>query len=95
MAIEGPLREHVIAFAREHADEVVVVLAVRCIAGWLDRDTLRMPAARWRDTIVRVPPARSNFVDAISRRSIASVRDAIPLEDAFETLPLALLTRAT
>jgi len=35
------------------------------------------------------------FIDVISRRPIALDHAAIPLEEAFETLPLALLTRAT
>ena len=74
---------------------LVVVLAARGIAGWLDRDTLRMRASLWRDTIVRAPRVRAKFIDAVSRRPIALDRDAIPLAEAFGTLPLALLIRAT
>jgi len=95
LVVEGPLREHVIAFARAYADELVVVLAARGIAGWLDRDTLRMRASHWRDTIVRTPHARMKFIDVLTRRPIALDHAAIALEEAFETLPLALLTRAT
>ncbi|HJT96882.1 MAG TPA: malto-oligosyltrehalose synthase [Rhodanobacteraceae bacterium] len=91
LAIEGPLAAHAIAFRRERDGAHAIVLAARHVAALVD-DRLRIDADAWDGTCVRAPDG-GRLVDVVSGRTF-DVAAAIPLEEAFAALPLALLVAA-
>ena len=94
LAVDGPLRDHVVAFMREHDGDAVLVLAARHAAHLIEGDAPRIPPERWRDTLARLPSGGGTWRDVVARKDVGTTGDAIRLADAFETLPLAVLAPA-
>jgi (1->4)-alpha-D-glucan 1-alpha-D-glucosylmutase len=103
LAVEGPLAKHVVAFARRHEGQVLVILAGRLFVGLSDDGahedaTPALPdAAKWNGTTVRLPsglgaPALGNL---LTGETIAAEAGALRLTDAFHHLPWAALVIGT
>ncbi len=95
LAASGTRADHVVAFARRHADAGVIAIAGRLWAS-LGVDTRVAPigAAVWGDTTIdaHALPADVQLVNALTGERVA-VRDGrILLADAFANFPGALLT---
>jgi (1->4)-alpha-D-glucan 1-alpha-D-glucosylmutase len=56
MTVEGPVAEHVLAFARVHGSQAAIVVVPRLAFDLLHgRDTPFVPPELWRETVVRLP----------------------------------------
>jgi (1->4)-alpha-D-glucan 1-alpha-D-glucosylmutase len=91
--VRGPLRRHVVAFARRRAADWVVVAVPRLpltVAG-----AGRMPVGPdlWAGTSVVLPEGcPTHLVDVVSGRRCSPRRRRLGLEELFATLPLSVLT---
>jgi (1->4)-alpha-D-glucan 1-alpha-D-glucosylmutase len=86
--VTGAHREHVLAFARSHQDECVIV-AVGRLFGRLTRGGREWPrAGDWRAAIL--PDGFGSLRDLLAPDRIFR-EDEIPVGDLFSTLPVALL----
>ena len=88
----GPRAQRLVAFARTAGDEVAVCIVPRLVADLLD-DRALLPGSAFAETTVPVPGLgdRSNLVDVITGEERAVRGGAIAVDEAFATLPLALL----
>ncbi len=56
LRVSGVRARHLLAFVRQHGDDMVVVLIARCLAGALKQNTGLVPEADWwGDTVVSFP----------------------------------------
>jgi (1->4)-alpha-D-glucan 1-alpha-D-glucosylmutase len=91
--VRGPLRRHVVSFARRRAADWVVVAVPRLpltVAG-----AGRMPVGPdlWAGTSVVLPEGcPTHLVDVVSGRRCSPRRRRLGLEELFATLPLSVLT---
>jgi (1->4)-alpha-D-glucan 1-alpha-D-glucosylmutase len=90
---EGPMREHVLAFSREHDGVAVIVIVALHVAAHVD-DRLQTPARIWTGTHVHVGHVAKSFNDVISGASCDASNGSIPLDRVFAALPLAMLEAA-
>lgn len=95
LALEGPLRGHAIAFAREAGDARVLVVATLRASHLLDAAGLpRVPPARWEDTRLAPPPgADGGWLDVLTGRRRAP-DGGLVLAELLEDLPVAVLEPA-
>ena len=94
----GVHTDRVVAFARTLGDARLVVVAPRLVAPLLpENDGLRIPAAAWADTAVRLPPgdrerAWRDLLSGASRRVPADGDGAwLPAAELLTPLPVAAL----
>jgi len=91
--VRGPLRHHVVAFARRRGPDWIVVAVPRLpltVAG-----AGRMPVGPdlWAGTSVVLPEAcPGDLVDVVTGRRCSSRRRRLGLDELFATLPLSVLT---
>ena len=95
LAVEGALQRHVVAFARRHGDEMLVVVAGRLFVG-LSPGGFAEPslpqAQTWSDTSVRLPDelAGAQLQNLLTGETHRAGGDAsLPLADAFGCIPWA------
>ena len=91
LQVEGPLRRHVVAFARSSAAGWVVVIGTRFSLRLLEGGTPVVPALRWQGTRVRLPATLTQLNDVAAHRTIAADQGAIELSEVFQDLPVAML----
>ncbi|WP_432725290.1 malto-oligosyltrehalose synthase [Variovorax sp. W6] len=101
LVVEGPLSRHVVAFARRHGDQTVLVVAGRLFAAISrhDADAATAPMlpepAKWADTTIRLPTglAAGTFRNLLAREVVSTAGDAdrLRLSDAFARMPWAAL----
>jgi len=96
LEVLGPARRHVVAFARQHEQEVVITLASRLTCTLCDGepDRLLQPAERWAGTRVLLPAhlGPGPWHEALTQRPLPPPRGReLDLATAFATLPLAVL----
>jgi (1->4)-alpha-D-glucan 1-alpha-D-glucosylmutase len=98
LVVEGPMARHVVAFARRHEGQTLVILAGRLFVG-LSADAAAVPtlppAAAWNGTTVRLPEglgtaALGNLLTGESIPVDAGAR-TVRLTDAFRHMPWAAL----
>jgi (1->4)-alpha-D-glucan 1-alpha-D-glucosylmutase len=100
LPVEGTAAEHVVAFARRHEDEEVIVAVPRLVAG-LSRGELVDPVGKdvWGETRLVLPDAEpgTRYRDVFTEQIVESVwREngvVLPLAEAFVDLPFVLLER--
>ena len=89
LAVEGPRRDHVVAFARSHEGEVAVTVTGRLFASFGAADPWD-PAA-WAATTIDVPPdLRGTLRDAVTGVT-RLVGGKVALSELFESMPFAAL----
>ncbi|SEU12372.1 malto-oligosyltrehalose synthase [Variovorax sp. OV084] len=101
LAVEGPLSRHVVAFARRHEDQVLVVVAGRLFVDLsrrsADEDAIpALPeATRWKGTTVCLPAGvRSVMLEnLLTGESLSVGEGAIRLDDALRWMPWAVFSR--
>jgi (1->4)-alpha-D-glucan 1-alpha-D-glucosylmutase len=94
LTVEGPLAEHVVAFARTDADgRAAIAIAPRLCLGLLAGSTEpRVAASRWEGTVIRLPQAVADR----AWRNVLTEETQVPsqtlaLGDVLSTLPFALI----
>lgn len=94
LEVEGPLAGHVVAFARRHADQTVLVLAGRLFASCSgDAATPMLPeSVKWNGTTIRLPEGLGgrSFRNLLTGE-VVSLTDQLELTDAFNSMPWAAL----
>jgi (1->4)-alpha-D-glucan 1-alpha-D-glucosylmutase len=83
LAIEGPHRDHVIAFARLHQDSAAILVAGRHFAPLTEGGRQWPRAETWQGHVVL---AQYCLLDRPDRQT-----DVLPLSDAFASVPVAAL----
>jgi (1->4)-alpha-D-glucan 1-alpha-D-glucosylmutase len=98
LEVSGPAARHVVAFARVHGKETLIVIATRFLYGLCRGDPARLSVPEcWADTTVSLPWALSAgaWHDTLTGRRVAAVHRGrhawIELTTLFDPLPLALL----
>jgi (1->4)-alpha-D-glucan 1-alpha-D-glucosylmutase len=94
LPIEGTDADSLVAFAREAGSDAIVVVATIRPAKLLDGYALPLvPAARWGDTAVVLPPreARQRFRNILDDTTIQCERRRLPVRALLARLPVALL----
>jgi maltose alpha-D-glucosyltransferase/alpha-amylase/(1->4)-alpha-D-glucan 1-alpha-D-glucosylmutase len=92
---QGPLADHVLAFARTLGDHEALTVISRLGAALVDHDLPRVPPARWGGTSVNAGERRcGRWVDALTGQSIDAGPDGkLPMRQVLAALPVALLLR--
>jgi (1->4)-alpha-D-glucan 1-alpha-D-glucosylmutase len=101
LAVSGERQEHVVAYAREHGDEVLVVLAPRLPTRLSPQPgTLPLGADVWGSTAVDLSSVLATgapwrCVDAVSAQAVPLSGGSVRMADAFSVFPASalLLTR--
>jgi (1->4)-alpha-D-glucan 1-alpha-D-glucosylmutase len=101
LAVEGPLSRHVVAFARRHEDQVLVVVAGRLFVDLsrrsADEDAIpALPeATRWKGTTVCLPAGVGAVMleNLLTGESLSVGEGAIRLDDALRWMPWAVFSR--
>ena len=97
LEVSGPLRKHVVAFARVLGSQAVIVVTARFFLKLCENANFPIPAEKWGDTALMLPPARAEFyTDVLTGRKIriaqSGDRPYVPVAELFSTgLPVALL----
>ena len=99
LAVDGPLSKHVVAFARRHGDQMLLVVAGRLFAelsgpGTDDGAAPALPAAAtWNGTAVRLPAGHDEIVleNVLTGESLSADGGTVRLVDAFRRMPWAAL----
>ncbi len=101
LPVRGERAQHVVAFAREHEDDMAIVAVPRLVARLWDMAEDGPPlGARWRGVQVDLPGAcrGRRLVDVLSGREVESVSRRVsaqlPAERIFASFPVALLVAA-
>ncbi|SFP37183.1 malto-oligosyltrehalose synthase [Variovorax sp. 770b2] len=103
LTVEGPLAKHVVAFARRHEGQVLVILAGRLFVGLSDHSadedaTPALPdAMRWDGTTVRLPEdlGATGLCNLLTGETVSAAAGTVRLADAFRHLPWAALVVGT
>lgn len=96
LAVSGPQRDRLFAFARRHAAGIAITVVPRLLIGLPDNGHVLPVGGVWLGSTVRLPfPLRRPLTDALSGRRITARHDArgsyLPVEVLFRQLPGALL----
>ncbi len=91
LEVEGPLRRHVVAFARTSAAGSVVFIGTRFSLRLLDGGVPVVSADRWAGTRVVVPASIGRLHDVATYRSFGIENGAIEVSEALRDLPVAVL----
>lgn len=98
LAVEGAQAERVLAFARQHGDDYLVVVVPRLAAGLLaNHDTPLIPAERWQDTQIQLPETlrdvrlQSLFAPADIQIDTGSGSPTIAVSHLLADFPVSLL----
>ncbi|MFA7386138.1 MAG: malto-oligosyltrehalose synthase [Thiohalobacteraceae bacterium] len=92
----GTQAEHLCAFARRQGESLVAVVVPRLCFRLL-QGNIALPVGRavWTDSFVELPLSTSNWVNLLTRGSVAATPGdtgvRIPAADLFATMPFALL----
>ncbi|MGH9174105.1 MAG: malto-oligosyltrehalose synthase, partial [Vicinamibacterales bacterium] len=94
--ISGRHREHLVAFARHHANDWAVILAPRLtliLAGRTGLDLGQPPIGSiWDDTAVNLPPdAPVSWREALTGATIAATSGALRVSEILTSFPMALI----
>ena len=98
---EGSARQHVVAFARQHEDDGVLVCVPRLIAQLIGQRSMP-PLGKdvWSDTLLPIPATlagrrfRNLFTGETLEASQAKGTSTLPAADIFANFPVALLVAA-
>ena len=93
------MKRHVVAFARRHEDQVLVILAGRLFVGLAAHgaDDVAMPplpdAASWNGTTVRLPEGLGAVAldNLLTGESVAAEAGTVRLSEALRHMPWAAL----
>lgn len=103
LAVEGPLSKHVVAFARRHGNQMLLVVAGRLFAdlsrpGTDDGAAPALPdAAKWNGTTVGLPAGHDAIAleNLLTGESFSADGGTVRLADAFHRMPWAALVAHT
>ncbi|NDV87335.1 malto-oligosyltrehalose synthase [Aurantimonas aggregata] len=94
LTVEGPMAEHIVAFARTNEDgAAAIAIAPRLCLGLLDGATEPVVAAsRWEGTVIHLPDtlAGRDWRNVLTEETVAPA-SALALADVLATLPFALI----
>jgi (1->4)-alpha-D-glucan 1-alpha-D-glucosylmutase len=92
LGVRGPLRHHVVAFARHLGSDWVIIVVPRLPLGVAGAGRMPVGPELWPGTSV-VTPERSprHLVDVLTGRHPSHRRGALPVGELFSTLPVAVL----
>jgi (1->4)-alpha-D-glucan 1-alpha-D-glucosylmutase len=95
---DGARKDHVVAFARRHDRQVLIVAAPRLVATLTPRNRpLPLGKETWRDTSLVLPPelGKHDYRNILTRARIALSGGAegarLPMNEVFSACPVALL----
>ncbi|KQT85179.1 malto-oligosyltrehalose synthase [Aurantimonas sp. Leaf443] len=95
LACEGPLAEHVVAFARTDEDgRAAIVVAPRLSLALLDgAEDIAIAPERWAGTALILPEelAGLDFVDALTGAALKGAAGRLDLSEVLATLPVAMM----
>lgn len=95
LALAGPHRDHLLAFARRHGEQAALAVMPRRVAGLLgNAEVPLVPPERWEDAAVLLPDewAGRMFRDVLSGAEIAAPEDGrLQVADLLAGFPVALL----
>lgn len=93
VSVEGQKRDHVLAFARRHANDLVVAIAPLQVFDAVNQATMKVDASFWGDTTVRLSSVSSGGLRNALDGTTHACED-LPVSELFK-LPVALLATTT
>ena len=101
LAVDGMRAENAVAFRRRNGADALVVIVTRLASQLVGtgpitaREPARVPAVRWGDTGVMLPPdSRSaTFRDVVTGRDVQATLGRIEVRDALSSFPAAVLVK--
>ncbi len=90
LEVDGELKNHVLAFARNTGNRWAVTVVPRFLAGLGERGDYPLSADFWRDTAVYLPADFDVMQDAVTGRRL-DAGDSLPAGEILSDFPLALL----
>jgi len=94
LLVEGPMAEHVIAYARRFGPTAILTVVPRLpLTLMKGQDSIVLDATAWQGTLLRWSES-SPVVDALVDAQVSVTEGTLPLATACKTVPVALL-RAT
>ncbi|RYF32579.1 MAG: malto-oligosyltrehalose synthase, partial [Comamonadaceae bacterium] len=94
LAIAGGKSSHLVAFARRHEGQTLIVLAGRLFAGLpVEADTLPIGSATWGDTLVKMPhwPDGARFENVLTGETLTVANGALRVAAVLAHFPGAAL----
>ena len=92
LAAEGEKAAHVLAFTRSHDGETLAVIVPRLVSHLMSGDGLVPSSGPWGNTALALPSGQ--WRDLLTGREIAVGRDAGPIEEFLDDLPIAVLRKS-
>jgi len=89
LSAEGPLHEHLFAFARKHREGWAVTIVPRFLAGLLQEEAYPLGDEVWGETRLELP-AEAEWTEALTGTPLGC-RDALRAGEALACFPVALL----
>jgi (1->4)-alpha-D-glucan 1-alpha-D-glucosylmutase len=90
-AAEGPMAEHVCAFARGHGETRMVVAVARHLAPYLAPEATIPEPATWSGTILRLAGSVGTLQDVLTGQTIDSASGTMLAGQLFTVLPVTVL----
>ena len=95
LQVTGAKADHVLAFARHHAQQWCVVVVPLLLVSLVEAGELPLGQHVWQDTAVTLPAgAPQQWQSAFGTKAVSGAA-SIQLADAFNSFPVALLTATT
>ena len=93
LTVEGPLREHVLAFCRRKGRTLCLAAAPRCPAGLVSPPDWPLGREVWGETRIHLPKAVSGLRDLLTLAEHPA-EESLYLGDLFQRLPVCLFIAA-
>lgn len=94
LPVEGPLRDHVLAFCRRKGASMCLAVAPRLPAGLVSPPDWPLGRGVWGDTRIRLPGGASWLRDQLTLAE-HQAKETLYVGDLFQRLPVCLLTAGT
>jgi (1->4)-alpha-D-glucan 1-alpha-D-glucosylmutase len=91
LQVSGSYANHVIAFARQHDKQVILVVAPRFLTSLIDETQDPLGESVWKDTEIQLPRwKRLDWVNGLTQEEIPG-GDSLPVGAVLKSFPVALL----
>lgn len=91
LTVTGPLRDHVVAFARLHGGHAVIVVTPRLLVGVTPVGHSPFDAAKWAETAIVLGDLPDRWRDAFTAETITEERQTLRVDQLLTQLPVCVL----
>ncbi|MCX2740099.1 malto-oligosyltrehalose synthase [Pontibacter anaerobius] len=92
LQVQGPKKEHLLAFARHHQGQWVLVAVPLQLVSLVGSHDQPLGHEVWQDTIILLPDKAPQAWQQVLGKGTVNASPALPVAEVFKTFPVALLT---